>query len=672
MSSFVRLQGTDGVRGIVLPSHHESIRTLSPQEAFLERGVITEQFVELYCYCVVRCMMDWGEMGPGREVIVGWDPRDERGELTGAALRGAARAGASVLAAGVLPTPAVPLFMLHRDASLSLVITASHNPADQNGIKIFLPYLALKPLPAEDDLISEAVFKTDYAAIEKLDSSEAEDVSAPAEALFKDFCCQERNSWLKDADALRALTLIVDPANGSYTDIAREVFERLGVGEVIEVNPSREGSVNRGSGVTQLEGNRYIGSDLVGSGGRDYSGNRTVAALFENGRRKRREMPVGKALVSAAVFDADGDRFYRVDYLPDDDRAVVLTGDEIAYLQAEYLMQNHHEGDESGLFVTTVESDINVLSSVGGLDLETAQTGVGDKWILKEIAERRLPAGSGAERRDPRSALSLTGPFKGRNARDEGRALYMGCEESGHNITGGWLEDKKGEAQRVFIGNGLKSAVNSYVATMSVWSRLSRREYFEHINEPFSRGFKKTYYVYHTDRKKLKRGSPVWNGLQSVLMKQVSSVLGGRCRVHKRRFVEDEDMLYLQAHREGHPAAAVFARNSGTEDKTGINLRGGMEDEEPLSDIGFEGAAYLAGEMKSDATPMGRASLQIMEMMFREGASREDELRSRFRELDVERLIDEMLNKEKLLCRRREGVLELSTLGGEICRSRFS
>jgi phosphomannomutase len=673
MPSRIRLQGTDGVRGVVCLSSHESVRDLSPQEAFLERGMITERFVELYCHCVVRCMMEWGVMDPGHEVVVGWDPRESGKALASKAADGISKAGGRALMGGMLPTPAVPLFMLYRRARLGLVITASHNPADQNGIKIFLPQLAMKPLHVEDDLISEAVLKTDPASLAGMEGKyEAEDVSRHAVKLFTDFCRQERNSWLENPVALSGLTLIVDPANGAYTGIASELFLRLGVGEVIQVNPSGEGPVNRGSGVTQFDGNRYIGADLMGSGGKDYSENRTVRSLFEAGRRKRREILAGEALVSAAVFDADGDRFYRIDYRPDEDGAFVLSGDEIASVQAEYLVQNHPDAYDGGLFITTVESDLNVLSFAQGLGLETALTGVGDKWILREIAESHLRGKAYGSQHNPRSALSylkaIGDVYSDREAGK--RPFCLSSEESGHNITVGWMEDVRGETLPLFIGNGLKSAVNSYAATASLRSRMSGREFWDHVREPFTPGFKETYYVHHSHRGKFRRGGPTWNELLSLLRQQVTRLLGGRCRVDKRRFTEEEDMLYLTIRTGDELRAAIFARNSGTEDKTSINIRGRIEDRELLSEVGHRGVAYLAAELKSDATPMGRASLRILRKLHEDGPQTESDLKREFQAIDIDRLLSEMLDKEKSL-QTQGGALQLSPLGSEICKRRF-
>lgn len=658
---------------MALHSSHLRVEGLSPQGAFVEKGVITEQFVELYCYCTVRCMMEWGEMEPGQEVVIGWDPRDENGSFTGAAVRGILKAGARAVSAGVLPTPAIPLYMLNIGARLSLVITASHNPADQNGIKIFLPDTAMKPLPGEDLCISRKVLETDYRSLEGINEKrKAEDVSKEAKALFIQHCCQGRNSWLKKTDALNGCTIIVDPANGACTDIAAEIFRRLGAERVIQVNPSREGPVNRVSGVTEFEGNRYIGSDLMGNGGKDFSDNRAVKALFEAGRLKRNRVEAGSELVSGAVFDADGDRFYRLDYHPEDDRVVILTGDEIALLQAEHLMNANPEVYRNSLFITTVESDANVVSHAEKLGFETALTGVGDKWILRKIAECRITGVGPGGAIDQQSALSYNRLLREGTpgGRSERYTISVGSEESGHTITPGWLEDMNGVTLPVYIGNGVKSAVNSFAAMASLRSRLSTRDFWRHLQEPFPPGFKKTFYAYHTDKTRFRRGTPTWNGLESVLRRSTTDALEGNCRLHRKRFSEEQDMLFISV-REGESSrAAIFARNSGTEDKASINIRGREEDSELFSVIGLHGIAYLAGEIKSDATPSGRASLGILELLYSEGPQTVETLKGLYAEVDVERLLDEMFTREKSL-HRQGAEVQLSSLGENICRRRF-
>ena len=101
------------------------------------------------------------------------------------------------------------------------------------------------------------------------------------------------------------------------------------------------------------------------------------------------------------MFDADADRFYRLDYHPDKDCLLVLSGDETAYLQAEYLMQRDPEKYKGTVYINTVESDLNTSRAVARLGFKPQLSPVGDKWVLLRIAlliiETRLKGFKGAK-----------------------------------------------------------------------------------------------------------------------------------------------------------------------------------------------------------------------------------------------------------------------------------
>ena len=129
-----RLQGTDGIRRETRQFNITECINLTPQQVFLEKGWINEQFMELYAYSHIK------NLPKGRHtknVVVGWDPRDPSGIFVDAVTKGIRKAGANALVLGIVPTPLVPLFMLHEKADCGIMITASHNPNDQNGIKLF-------------------------------------------------------------------------------------------------------------------------------------------------------------------------------------------------------------------------------------------------------------------------------------------------------------------------------------------------------------------------------------------------------------------------------------------------------------------------------------------------------------------------------------------------------
>ena len=133
-----RVQGTDGIRREVRRACDPSLNGLSPVQAFLDRGVITEEFMERYAYAHVSSLIRNRQLRRGDSCVVGWDPRDVKGHFTGAVIRGIRKAGVHALVLGTVPTPLVPMFMMSRGAGGAFIVNASHNQKDQIGIKTFL------------------------------------------------------------------------------------------------------------------------------------------------------------------------------------------------------------------------------------------------------------------------------------------------------------------------------------------------------------------------------------------------------------------------------------------------------------------------------------------------------------------------------------------------------
>ena len=171
-----------------------------------------------------------------------------------------------------------------------------------------------------------------------------------------------RNSWLRLDEKLGDFPMVVDAANGAMSGVAAQVLRVLHGGDVIEVNnDTGSGDVNRKSGVADLEGVSEVTRDDL-----RFAEHKAVREVFS---RK------GKA----AVFDADGDRFYRLDYDPDSDTVLVLSGDETAVHQARHLAPPFR----GTMYINTVESDLNAARAAQALGYEPVLTGVGDKWNIE-------------------------------------------------------------------------------------------------------------------------------------------------------------------------------------------------------------------------------------------------------------------------------------------------
>ncbi|CCQ89590.1 putative Phosphoglucosamine mutase [Nitrospina gracilis 3/211] len=628
-----RIQGTDGIRREVMLSSHPSMKELTPQEAFLKKGVITDLFMEQYAYAHVQTVLK-ERSSPTRPVFaVAWDPRDIEGKFNEAVVRGIRKAGADAHVLGIAPTPLAPLYVQFANADGGFMVTASHNPKDQNGIKIFLAHRGMKLLPENDVALTRALMDTPSLVNKPLKGKRIDRHDA-ATNLFLRFSLDPENSWVDDPARFKNITLVVDPACGALTGIAAAVFRRAGFGKVIEVNTHMDGHVNVNSGVADLEGHRTISPQAIAARSGAFRKHRAVVKLFQLGRKHRTEIQNGKRRVTAAVFDADGDRFYRLDYDPFHDQLTVSSGDETAYLQAAYLLAKHPDRYRNAAYIHTVESDLNTGIAAGKLGLKRQLSAVGDKWILYRIAMmaahtriQSLPAKQKAPLQKKLKALQADGRFdvaqfealekeidrvSSGTPSDISLPFAVGSEETGHNITLGWLDTQVGGRVPVFCGNGLKSALNTFAATESLMQNKPAKRYYSVLAKPFAPGFKATLYSYYVRQPGFHHNSPVWKQVLAAIRKQAKQ-LGFTCKtVH---FEEDPDMLYVAMTSADGREAAVFVRNSGTENKIGVNLRGAKPSAKALNTVGEATLRLLMQSLKDSVHPLYAVEQDLLQRM---------------------------------------------------------
>jgi len=292
-----RYFGTDGIRGIVGES-------------------LTSELVEK----LGRAATLWSN---GGGVFVGRDTRASGPELEEAFARGVVAAGGNAILAGVLPTPAVALLAL----DLGAVISASHNPPEYNGVKLF---------------DSEGRKLTDAAE---------EEIEALLDAPFQgrqgeiDHVGVATDSYLEHiverfGSDLSALRIVVDCANGAYSRIAPEAFDRLGA-KVTTIGAEPDGTnINVGCGATDLR------------------------ALQHKVEEQRADLGV--------AFDGDGDRMLAVDA-----RGHVVDGDQILAILMLHL--------EVELVAVTVMTNLGLHRLAEEHGIRVVTTDVGDRYVLEAL-----------------------------------------------------------------------------------------------------------------------------------------------------------------------------------------------------------------------------------------------------------------------------------------------
>ena len=310
-----RLFGTDGVRGV-------AGELLTAELALaLGRAAVEQIGAEHPRVLVIRDTRESGEM------------------LESALAAGVASAGGDVLLGGVLPTPGAPLLIATHGYDLAAVISASHNPYRDNGIKFFgadgYKLTDATEEAIEDRLEAPPLTPTRVGRIERVRGTDSEYLAAIA----------DRFGTLD----LSGTKVLLDCANGATFHVAPAIFRRLRA-QVTVLHDEPDGrNINEGSGSTHVDA--------------------LAAPMREGGH------DIGFA------FDGDGDRVLAMDR-----NGVVVDGDELIALAALHLRA---AGKLPGNGVAvTVMTNYGFHTAMRDAGIEVATTGVGDRYVLEELRRR--------------------------------------------------------------------------------------------------------------------------------------------------------------------------------------------------------------------------------------------------------------------------------------------
>lgn len=311
-----RLFGTDGVRGI-------ANRDLTPELAF-RLGEAAGHFL--------------GDKGAGR-IVVGRDTRRSGAMLESALVAGITSGGGDALVCGVVPTPAVALLVRELGADGGVVISASHNPPEYNGIKFFSREGLKLPDELEDEIESFTNGERDW---ERPVGAAIGCIEAVDDALER-YIAHAVSTVSGDLSGLR---VAIDCGHGAAAIASPEAFRRLGA-TVTAINCDYNGlDINVGCGSTDL---RPVG-ELVASG----------------------EFDLGIA------HDGDADRVLAVD-----ERGVAVDGDQIMAICASAMYEAGTLA--GGAVVSTVMANMGFEVAMRGQGISVVKTKVGDRYVLEQM-----------------------------------------------------------------------------------------------------------------------------------------------------------------------------------------------------------------------------------------------------------------------------------------------
>jgi phosphoglucosamine mutase len=312
--------GTDGIRGTV------------------GNAPITPDFMLRLGHAVGQVLRQ-GARRP--TVLIGKDTRISGYMIESALEAGFASAGADVVLTGPLPTPGVAYLTRALRLDLGVVISASHNPFDDNGIKFFSA--RGEKLPEEWEREVEGAIASEQRWVGSAELGRARRLD-DAGGRYIEFC---KSTYSNDL-TLRGLAIVVDAAHGAAYHVAPQVFHELGA-EVTSIGCRPDGfNINAGFGATAPQAL----VDAVRSGGADYG----------------------------IALDGDGDRVQIVDTA-----GRLYNGDELLYVLAVDRLA--HGGAVPGV-VGTLMTNLGVEMALRERGIEVVRTAVGDRYVLEELLRR--------------------------------------------------------------------------------------------------------------------------------------------------------------------------------------------------------------------------------------------------------------------------------------------
>ncbi|MDO9848494.1 phosphoglucosamine mutase [Glaesserella parasuis] len=276
-----------------------------------------------------------------KQVLIGKDTRISGYMLESALEAGLAAAGLSAAFTGPMPTPAIAYLTRTFRAEAGIVISASHNPYDDNGIKFFSAIG--EKLPDEVEEAIEAMLDQPMDCVASAELGRASRINDAA-GRYIEFCKSTFPSHL----SLEGYKIVVDCANGATYHIAPSVMRELGA-EVIEIGTHPNGlNINEKCGATDIKALQQ----MVVEAGAD----------------------VGLA------YDGDGDRLIMVDHLGNK-----VDGDQILFIIAREALRS---GKLHGGVVGTLMSNMSLELALKELAIPFARANVGDRYVLEVLKEK--------------------------------------------------------------------------------------------------------------------------------------------------------------------------------------------------------------------------------------------------------------------------------------------
>ena len=513
-----RLFGTDGIRGKIVDANPDEKAAI--MQLHDDRSV---------CPTLMRLVGEaLGHLidtlpGEGEHVVIGWDKRPGNQALVDGVTLGLRLAGCSVTHIGICATPALHYAVLWHKARLGCMMTASHNPASDSGIKVF-DAEGYKTSPVLEDKISELVYALceEEREIDEIDHAE---FSKPDMGFSLQWGSEHHPLWLsqrltlfRNQFGISTLStdfihrpLLLDCSKGSASSWFAEWLTDNGI-ETRELSQTAP-ELNKNCGAGDLSPTATWTFEEAAS---------SQHVLLKNLK------PAPPGTIVGAALDGDGDRCLVIESTESGFR--VIDGDAMA----DAMVVAGTQQKSPWLVAASIESDLALLSSINRLPVkvETIETAVGDRWLSHAL----------------RSSLVM----------DSQMPRVIGVEDSGHAVLPS--PHPHNEQNWSLVGDGAATLLAYLLARSTAQEDML-----------MMRGWKQRVSVQHVHRELWDGKNPLSDEIEHIARSHLEQC--GKITQWNRHGLEGEENLMLIEALLGGAPLSLGIRNSGTQAKISISLR---------------------------------------------------------------------------------------------------
>jgi len=519
-----RLHGTDGIRGRISDFEGDDEAALV---ALVTDRILSPRSMRIIGEATGLYLND--TVGEQPLVTIGWDRRDGNAALVDALESGLNASGCRTLRVGELPTPGLHYTVLASAADAGMMITASHNPAHDSGVKLF-DGDGFKSMPGDEDKISQLAWDLSDGSIATPEMSGERLEPINGLDLYRDNLHQRVRVFemlfnTKFSDI--AMNFILDSSGGSACEWLARDMDQWGL-PTIEVSNSFE-PINHNCGAGELSPlDKWTWEELSVL----ESEHQVITTVINYLNDFGGEIPWSNGEIIAAALDGDGDRCLFL--MASQEGVHVVDGDHISdtILRAGIIATQ-----QPWKIAASIESDLGLFNNLELLSNGPhtgMTTAVGDRWLSAALWAK--------------NGMRLT--------KSSSFPTLIGSEDSGHIILP--IEYPDSENLWGLVGDG--------AATMVAY--LLAKQLLDNIGSDsnFSPGWKNRISIKPSNRS-------LWDGknhLSEIVQKVAQEWCGSEL---KRVEIRGEtSLLFLEGELDGFPIT-IAIRNSGTEAKTSITVR---------------------------------------------------------------------------------------------------